>query len=180
MLSPTGSESSAWFSASAALTLKPHCIPFLVVDLIRKCVDDPPKISLQVHSASSPKSIDIKKKWNEWVKVMACNKNFLQTCYQAGIDDAILITSVADIRIDQQMMEALFGFWCSATNTFVFTWGEAGFSVENSHVFTSLPLRDSELHRKLTTDEADEQVDSGGRKNINALQGGSAHRKGHL
>jgi len=151
LLHPIGSESS-WFSSSQSSRLEPPCIPLLVTDLVRLGVVDPPKISFKV--CSSPKNTDSKKKWNEWVEAMAHNKKFFQTLQQAGIYDAIVVASVADdVKVDQQMMEALFGYWCSATNTFIFPWGEAGFTPEDSHIFTALPLRGSDLDRKLTTKE---------------------------
>ncbi|ONK76761.1 uncharacterized protein A4U43_C03F31860 [Asparagus officinalis] len=140
LLHPTASKSSPCFSSS------------LVVDLIRMGVVGPPKILFQVHSSS--RKTDSKKKWSEWVKAMACNKTFIQKWNQAGINDAILVASIAtDIRIDQQTVEALFGFWCSVTNTFIFPWGEAAFTPEDVHVLTALPLRGSHLDQKLTADQ---------------------------
>ncbi|CAK7338438.1 unnamed protein product [Dovyalis caffra] len=90
------------------------------------------------------------KKWKEWVdKMVALHES---TWKKAGIYEAVL-SSVYQIRRNNDLLLGLAEKWCSETNTFIFPWGEAtitledmlvaGYSVLGSPVFS--PLETEEL-----------------------------------
>ncbi|CAL9174733.1 unnamed protein product [Musa hybrid cultivar] len=92
--------------------------------------------------------------WEAWVRDMASDEKIVAAWRKAGIEDAVM-GSVANIMPDRPLMEALFGFWCSVTRTFMFPWGEAAFTLEDAHVIGRLPISGSRLDRVLTDEEED-------------------------
>ncbi|CAN0871249.1 Protein MAINTENANCE OF MERISTEMS [Linum grandiflorum] len=87
--------------------------------------------------------------WKLWVENIAAIHK--PTWEKAGIFDAVM-SSVYQIRRDEELVYRLAEKWCPRTNSFVFQWGEAtvtledmavfGFSVSGSPVF--LPLEEEE------------------------------------
>ncbi|CAB4308204.1 unnamed protein product [Prunus armeniaca] len=71
-------------------------------------------------------------KWDEWVNRLA--GKYCSIWNQAGICDAIL-SSRYEIRCtNKNILHGLVEFWSSETNTFVFPWGEATFTLEDMMV----------------------------------------------
>uniref|UniRef100_A0A6N2KIJ5 Aminotransferase-like plant mobile domain-containing protein n=1 Tax=Salix viminalis TaxID=40686 RepID=A0A6N2KIJ5_SALVM len=89
-------------------------------------------------------------KWKEWVDKMAALHE--TTWRKVGIYQAVM-SSLYQIRRDDDLLLGLAEKWCSETNTFIFPWGEAtitledilvaGYSVLGSPVFS--PLETEEL-----------------------------------
>ncbi|XP_073010840.1 uncharacterized protein [Typha latifolia] len=94
-------------------------------------------------------------RWDVWVRAMSVDPEFSRAWRDAGVDGAIA-ASARPLIPDRQAMEALFGFWCPATCTFLFPWGEAGFTLEDAHVLGCLPLTGSPVSRPSATEEEDE------------------------
>ncbi|CAK7338440.1 unnamed protein product [Dovyalis caffra] len=88
-------------------------------------------------------------KWKEWLDKMAALHE--STWKKAGIYEAVL-SSIYQIRRNDDLLLGLAEKWCSETNTFIFPLGEAmialeamlvaGYSVLGSPVFTPLETRE--------------------------------------
>ncbi|KFK44955.1 hypothetical protein AALP_AA1G325200 [Arabis alpina] len=66
--------------------------------------------------------------WIEWVNAMA--ESYATVWRKSGVHDAIL-ASRYEIKKQEDLMIALIEKWCIETNTFVFPWGEATFTLED-------------------------------------------------
>ncbi|KAL6130076.1 hypothetical protein ACLB2K_068457 [Fragaria x ananassa] len=130
-----------------------------------------PRLKLEFHGWPHPH-----KHWTTWVAQMATTHQ--HTWKQAGIYEAIF-NSTYDIK---RMNSLVFGFgekWCCETNTFMFPWGEAtftledvmvlgGYSVLGDSVLKPLENPGKELEEKLDR-ERKEIYNTGSRKATTSL-----------
>ncbi|KAA8526964.1 hypothetical protein F0562_008807 [Nyssa sinensis] len=77
------------------------------------------------------------KKWKEWVDRLAEKYGIIWN--QAGICDAIM-SSIYEVRCNQELVLGLSEFWCPETNTFMFPWGEATITLEDVMILGGFPV----------------------------------------
>lgn len=142
LLLPCGTVSP---SSSDAVAATP-----LVSDLVRRGVACFPKINFR---GWTPPGLG----WEAWVRDMGSDQKVVKAWREAEIEDAIL-GSVNYIKPDQSLLEALSGFWCPVTRTFIFPWGEATFTLEDAYVIGNLPISGSRFDRELTDEENDRMI----------------------
>lgn len=77
--------------------------------------------------------------WRRWVERLRPRHEPLWR--EVGILDAVLATAAAcPVRRDGWLVLQLAAFWCGATSSFAFPWGEATVTLEDAAVLGGLPL----------------------------------------
>jgi len=91
--------------------------------------------------------------WNTWVQQMQQKYEYMWI--KAGIDQAIKASTFLICRNDELILE-LAQRWCSKTNTFVFSWGEATITLEDLNVCWGYSVMGEPFSRPLVSDEEKE------------------------
>lgn len=71
--------------------------------------------------------------WRRFVSGMLKVQGFRDLCIKLEILDAIN-NSMLDLSVWQASIDAMVGFWCEETNTFVLDFGETTVTIEDAHV----------------------------------------------